>query len=156
MTDYRISEFFWFSEIGKSMTATRLGIDNTPTKEGIENAKNTAKVILDPVRKYLGVAFSPNSWYRSPALNKAIGGSATSQHLTCEAVDLEHPSVSNYKLAQIIHEICPSYDQLILEFYNEKDPRSGWVHASCKKDLSKNRRQALIFDGKTFKPLKFN
>lgn len=155
MTDYRISKYFWYSEIGKSMTATRRGIDNTPTKEGVENAKNTAKVILDPVREYLGVAFSPNSWYRSPALNKAIGGSKTSQHLTCEAVDIEHQSVSNYRLAEIINEICPSYDQLILEFYNPKDPRSGWVHVSCKKDLSKNRKQALMFDGKKYTPLVF-
>lgn len=156
MIDYRISKYFWYSEIGKSMTALRLGIDNTPTKEVVENAKYLALTILDPVREYLRTPLEPQSWYRSRILNQAIGGSAGSQHMKGEAVDIEHHSVSNYRLAQIVNEICPSYDQLILEYYNGQDPRSGWVHVSCKKDLSKNRKQALIFDGKTYKPLKFN
>ena len=153
--DYRISKHFWYSEIGKSAYATRNKIPNTPPKTVVENATALALNILDPLREFLGSALEPQSWYRSPALNFAIGGSKTSQHVKGEAVDIEHHSVSNYRLAEIINEICPSYDQLILEFYNPKDPRSGWVHVSCKKDLSKNRKQALIFDGKKYTPLVF-
>lgn len=154
--DYRISKHFWYSEIGKSAYAIRNKIPNIPPKTVVENATALALTILDPVREFLGSALEPQSWYRSRILNQAIGGSASSQHMKGEAVDIEHHSVSNYRLAEIINQICPSYDQLILEFYNPKDPRSGWVHVSCKKDLSKNRRQPLIFDGKTHKPLKFN
>ena len=153
--DYRISKYFWYSEIGKSAYAIRNKIPNTPPKTVVENATALALNILDPLREFLGSALEPQSWYRSPALNFAIGGSKTSQHVKGEAVDIEHHSVSNYRLAEIINEICPSYDQLILEFYNPKDPRSGWVHVSCKKDLSKNRKQALIFDGKKYTPLVF-
>lgn len=155
MQDYRISKYFWHSEIGKSAFATRNKILNTPPKEVVENATALALNILDPVREFLGSALSPSSWYRSPALNFAIGGSKTSQHMKGEAVDIEHHSVSNYRLAEIINEICPSYDQLILEFHNFKDPRSGWVHVSCKQDLKLNRKQALIFDGKKYAPLVF-
>jgi len=106
------------------------------------------------VREALG-PFSPNSWFRSRELNFFIGGAYGSQHLTCEAVDIKHHSVSTYRLAEIIHQICPTYDQLILEFYNPKDPNSGWVHVSCKRDTSRNRKQALIFNGKKYSPLVF-
>lgn len=153
--DYRISKHFWYSEIGKSVYAIRNKIPNIPPKEAVENATALALNILDPVREYLDSALDPQSWYRSPKLNAAVGGSKTSQHMKGEAVDMEHHSVSNYRLAEIINEICPSYDQLILEFYNPKDPRSGWVHVSCKKDLSKNRKEPLIFDGEKFSPLVF-
>jgi zinc D-Ala-D-Ala carboxypeptidase len=153
--DYRISEYFWHSEIGKSAYATRNKIPNTPPKTVVENATALAINVLDPVRRFLGSAVEPQSWYRSPKLNLHIGGSPNSQHMKGEAVDMEHHSVSNYRLAEIIHLKAISYDQLILEFYNPKDPRSGWVHVSCKKDLSKNRKQALIFDGKKYSPLVF-
>jgi zinc D-Ala-D-Ala carboxypeptidase len=64
-------------------------------------------------------------------LNKAVGGSATSQHCKGEAVDMEVPGVPNYELAKWIQDNL-EFDQLILEFYTSGIPDSGWVHCSYK------------------------
>ena len=77
-------------------------------------------------------------------MNDAIGGSKKSQHSKGEAIDLEIDGVSNMEVAGWITENC-DYDQVILEFYNPAEgPNSGWVHASCKADLSQNRERNLI------------
>ena len=77
-------------------------------------------------------------------MNDAIGGSKKSQHSKGEPIDLEIDGVSNMEVADWITENC-DYDQVILEFYNPaEEPNSGWVHASCKPDLSQNRKRNLI------------
>ena len=85
-----------------------------------------------------------NSGYRSPELNEAIGGSEESQHCKGEAADIEIPGVSNKELAEWIRDNL-SYDQLILEFYNGVDPRSGWVHVSYVDDKT-NRKSTLTIN----------
>lgn len=125
----RLSKNFTLGELIKSNIATRLGIDNTPSPEVVENLRAVAVFGLQPVRDWAGVPVIVSSGYRSPALNKEVGGAATSQHLTGNAADFEVPGVSNYELACWIRDNL-EFDQLILEFYTPGDPNSGWVHYS--------------------------
>lgn len=122
----------------------RIGIDNIPNDEHLKNLQVVVDEIAQPLRDHFGKPVRINSGYRSPALNDAIGGSKKSQHSKGEALDLEIDGVSNMEVADWITENC-DYDQVILEFYNPAEgPNSGWVHASCKADLSQNRKRNLI------------
>ena len=124
-----LSENFTLAELVKSQHAIRNGINNTPTDEAVENLRLVCEHILQPVRDYYGIPFAPNSGYQCEALNTALGGSATSQHMTGQAVDFEVPTVSNYDLAVWVRDNLV-YDQLILECYEPGVPGSGWVHCS--------------------------
>ena len=140
----KLSENFSLDEVIRSATATKLGIDNIPEQEHLDNLQVVIDEIAQPLRDHFGKPVRINSGYRSPALNDAIGGSKKSQHSKGEALDLEIDGVSNMEVAGWITENC-DYDQVILEFYNPAEgPNSGWVHASCKADLSQNRERNLI------------
>ena len=126
-----LSKHFTLAEAGRSQTAVRLGIDNRPPERFYGTLKETAIHILEPIRQWYGKPFSPNSWYRGPELNKAIGGAKKSQHMTGEAVDIELPGVPNIDLARWVKANL-EFDQLILEFWRDDDPSAGWVHVSYK------------------------
>lgn len=137
----QLTEHFTLAEMIVSPTAKRLGIPNTPTAEHIENMRYCCEKILEPVR----VKFGPvtvNSSYRAPLVNKAVGGSKTSQHVNGQAIDFEVQGVSNKVVADWVADNL-EFDQVILEFYTAGDKNSGWVHASIKKEGG-NRRQRLI------------
>ena len=135
----KLSKNFTIAEYIKSQTATRKDIDNSLSEDHLESAKLLFAKVVQPVREQWGVTVI-NSGYRSPALNKAVGGSSKSQHCNGEAVDLECVGASNAEVAQWI-ESTLEFDQLILEFYTPGDPRSGWVHVSYKE--SNNRKSVL-------------
>jgi hypothetical protein len=147
----KLSEHFSLQELTKSSTAERRGIANEPDDEAVENLIMVCETILEPVREQYGIPFIPNSGFRCLELNRAIGSSDRSQHTTGEAVDFEVPSISNREVALWVQENC-KFDQLILEFYKEGDPSSGWVHCSYVID-GDNRNSARIFDGKTWSDL---
>ena len=148
----RLSTNFTLQEFTKSQTALRQGIDNTPDDEHLENAKELFENIVQQVRDNFGVTVI-NSGYRGPALNEAVGGSATSQHCKGEAVDIECPGTPNYDVAKWIEENL-EFDQLILEFYTPGIPDSGWVHVSYNAENNrKNVLTAMKENGKTiYKP----
>lgn len=136
----KLSKNFTLSEFTKSDTAIRRGISNQPTSEHLESLKHLCAAVLQPVRDALG-SIQITSGYRSLALNQAIGGSNGSQHSKGEAADIEcHGSTSNLELAKWIVRNC-EFDQLILEFWDGVDPKSGWVHVSARKNG--NRKQQL-------------
>jgi len=124
----KLSQNFSLDEFLISQTASRKGIDNTPTTEVIENLKQLAINVLQPLRDKLGPVVI-TSGYRSPKLNKAVGGAATSQHLTGCAADINIPTMGNDELAIYIRDKL-DFDQVILEFYQLGKPNSGWVHVS--------------------------
>ena len=136
----KLTENFSLSELTKSQTAERKGIDNTPSAEHQENLKSLCTAILQPVRDHFSKVVTISSGYRSPELCTAIGSKTTSQHAKGQAADFEIFGVSNKALADYIDEAL-YYDQLILEYWNESDPNSGWVH--CSYSQGKNRRQYL-------------
>ena len=144
-----LSKNFSLEELTKSQTATRKGIDNTPSPEHQANLQSLCTAILQPIRDHFSKVVTVSSGYRSPELCTAIGSKITSQHAKGQAADFEIFGVSNKELADYIHEHL-DYDQLILEYWKESDPNSGWVH--CSFSEGKNRKQYLRAykeDGKT-------
>ena len=144
----RISKNFTLLELTKSNTATRLGISNTPDKEGIHKLRLLATELLQPLRNAVG-PLRVTSGYRSESLNKAIGGSNNSQHTKCEAVDLQfvkRGKMDNMKIFNAIITHALEFDQCILEFGGataEKDSDNpDWIHLSWK--VTENRRQILV------------
>ena len=136
----KLSENFSLEELTKSQTATRKGIDNSPSPEHQENLTRLCENVLQPVRDHFSKVVTISSGYRSPELCTAIGSKITSQHAKGQAADFEIFGVSNKALADYIDTEL-HYDQLILEYWNESDPNSGWVH--CSFSEGQNRKQYL-------------
>jgi zinc D-Ala-D-Ala carboxypeptidase len=135
-----LSKSFTLNELTKSQEATRLGIDNTPSEEHIENLKILCENILQPIRDFYGMPVSVSSGYRSAALCEAVGSSSKSQHTKGQAADFEIFGITNKDLADWITSNL-DYDQCILEFWNPNEPNSGWVH--CSYNSAGNRKQYL-------------
>ena len=145
----QLSKNFSLSEMTKSDTAARKGIENTPTDQHKESMKLLCDKILQPVREHFAKSVRVTSGYRSEALCEAIGSSKTSQHAKGQAADFEITGIDNKELAEWIIDNL-DFDQIILEFYTEGDTNSGWVHCSYK--MQDNRKQVLRAsrkDGKT-------
>ena len=135
----KLSRNFSLSELIKSDTAIRHGIDNNPNADQIEKLKLLCENILQPVRDHFG-RVKITSGYRSPELCHAIGSSVNSQHARAEAADFECLGTSNAEVFDCIKANLP-YDQMILEFFTPGEPNSGWIHCSYVSD--KPRKQLL-------------
>jgi|TARA_Y100000114_G_scaffold33685_1_gene29081 hypothetical protein len=144
---------FTLSELIKSDTAIRKGINNNPNAEQIEKLKALCENILQPIRDHFG-RVKITSGFRSVELCEAIGSSARSQHAKAEAADFECIGVDNAELADWIHQNLP-YDQLICEFYTPGEPNSGWIHCSYVSDQPRaSYLWAYKSEGKTkYKPI---
>ena len=121
----QLTKNFHLSELIKSQTASRLSIKNIPNEIVISKLRLLCEKVLQPIRDNFDLPVIISSGYRSPDVNRAVGGSSKSQHMTGEAADFDIPSIDNYTLAQWIKENL-NYDQLILEFYTGGN--SGWIH----------------------------
>ena len=144
---------FSLSELTKSDTAIRRGINNNPSAEQVEKLKLLCENILQPVRDHFG-RVKVTSGFRSEQLCIKIGSSVNSQHAKAEAADFEVMGTDNAELADWIYANL-DFDQLILEFYTPGEPNSGWVHCSW---VAENPRKQLLRayreDGKTrYKPI---
>ena len=130
-------KYFTIKELCKSNTAIKHGIDNTPTPEVEQNLISLIENVLDPLREAWGRPIIVNSGYRSPELNKVIGGVKTSQHMTGQAADIQTVTDSksdNEKLFKLAQSLNLPFDQLIDE------SNYSWIHVSYS---NKNRRQIL-------------
>lgn len=129
----KLSENLSLNEFVRSSTAKRRGIDNTPKGEHLEAAKELAENIFQPIREHFGTPIFISSGYRSFDLNKAIGGSQTSQHSKGEAIDIDMDDRKGPENEEVFHYIRENlpFDQLIWEFGT--DERPNWVHVSYKK-----------------------
>ena len=145
----QLTDHFSLEEMTRSQTASRLGIKNIPNEEEIACLKHLCEGVLEPIRDHFGIPYSPSSGYRSPALSEAIGSSDKSQHCKGQAADIELPGISNLTLCWWIRSHL-NFDQLILEYFVEGEPSSGWVHISLSSGVPKNRHQVLCFDGDTY------
>ena len=123
-----LSRNFTLSELTKSDTAIRKGINNNPNAEQIEKLKALCENILQPVRDHFG-RVKVTSGFRSVELCLAIGSSQNSQHAKAEAADFECVGVDNVELFDWIKNNLEP-DQLILEFCTPGEPISGWIHCS--------------------------
>lgn len=124
-----------------SVTAMRLGIDNTPGEYELTNMQILAEKVFEPLRQYVGKPIKINSFYRSKELNKAIGGSSKSQHCEGRAIDIDdtYGHMSNAAMYDWIKANL-DFDQMIWEFGNDQNP--DWVHVSYV-DEDFNRKRCL-------------
>lgn len=130
-----LSNHFTLQELTASQTAARWGIDNTPPESAIESLENLAE-LLEQVRDICQAPVIISSGYRSPELNRRVGGSMNSQHCKGQAADF---TVKGLPLDIVMELIITSklpYDQLIREF-------NSWIHIST---AEHPRKQALIID----------
>jgi len=133
----RLSKNFVLSEITRSNTATRLGISNEMSEKHLENMQRLIDNLIQPLRDAIG-PIRISSGYRSPSLNRAIGGSSRSQHSKAEALDLqfwEKGKMNNKVIYDWIINSGLEFDQMINEF------DFAWIHISLKKNS--NRKQVL-------------
>jgi hypothetical protein len=138
----KISQHLSLSEVTRSDSAKRHGIDNTPTAEHLENFKLLAEKVFEPIRAHFGVPIHISSGYRSNALNAFIKGSSSSQHCKGEAIDIDMDGSSNGVTNKMIFDFIKEkldFDQLIWEFGTDSNP--DWVHVSYSK--KGNRKQKL-------------
>lgn len=140
-----LSKHFTLKEMTMSTTAMRLGIDNTPSAESIQSMSLLADRVLEPVREYIGEPIKISSGYRSPELNKKVGGSKTSQHCLGEAADIVCPNKNSEVFYFIKNNL--EFDQLIWEFGDEQEP--DWVHVSYRDN--RMRGQVLVASKKNGK-----
>jgi hypothetical protein len=144
-----LTENFTLSEMTKSETALRHDMDNSPDQTAISNLQVLAVHVLQPVRDHYGKGVKVNSGFRHPEVNAKVGGSKTSDHCKGMAADIEIPGVPNAELAEWIRANLP-FTQVILEFYTQGVPDSGWVHVSYDPaNLKKQALTAVKQDGKT-------
>lgn len=129
------------AECIKSDTAIRKSIDNTPTQEHYEAMFLLATKVYDPLCKKLGGKLPISSFYRSPKLNRAIGGASSSQHSKGQAMDIDVDGMNNITNSVVFNAILNlfDFDQLIWEFGSDKNP--AWVHVSYTNKV--NRKQVL-------------
>ena len=130
----------------KSSTAERLGIKNLPEVKEIECLIHLHNNIIFPVAwKFRKENLKINSVYRCVELNRALKSKDTSQHIKGQAVDFEIIGLDNKKFYSWCKKTL-NYDQLILEFYRDGDPSSGWIHCSyVSNDV--NRKQDFTIGG---------
>ena len=132
-----ISEHITYKEATASNKAKQLGISNTPNEKELRAMKLLADKVFEPLRKWYGKPIQVTSFFRSAKINKAIGGSTTSQHSLGQAIDIDTVS-DNRKLFDYIKGNLP-FDQLIWEYGNDNAP--DWVHVSYSE--VRNRKQVL-------------
>ena len=137
----KISDHITYAEAIHSNTAKRKQIDNTPNEKQIEAMKLLAAKIFEPLRKYVGGPIKVNSFFRSVALNEAIGGVASSQHCKGQAIDIDdvYGRKTNAEMYHWIKENL-DFDQMIWEFGTDTQP--NWVHISFISE-EENRNKCL-------------
>jgi hypothetical protein len=141
----KLSANFSLAELTKTNVRQ---FDNTPSMQVIDNLQALVDSVLQPIRNKFGPV-TVTSGYRSPEVNKAIGGSTTSDHCFGFAADFEVAGVDNKELARWVADNL-KFKQLILEFYTKGVPDSGWVHVSYDKtNLTQKVMTATKVGGRT-------
>ena len=140
----QLSEHLSLAEVISSPSAKRLGLDNTPTAQHILNLKLLAEKIFEPIRQHFGKPLKVSSGYRSKALNEATpGSSATSQHCSGEALDLDQDGAGTGITNKMVFDYVRAnlvFDQLIWEYGTDSNP--DWIHVSYE-STGKQRKQVL-------------
>ena len=139
----KLSEHLDLSEVIRSESAKRNGISNMPIEQHIANFKLLAEKVFEPLRNYFRCPIHISSGYRSIELNRAVKGSATSQHCTGEAIDIDMDGTPNGVTNKMVFDYIKNnleFDQLIWEFGTSENP--DWVHVSYE-STGKQRKQVL-------------
>lgn len=137
-----LSKNFTLDELTLSQEAIRSGLPNKPTHTHLASLKALCEHILQPLRDRVKRPIVISSGFRSPTVNRRVGGAKSSQHTKGQAADFIIPGMSVTEVVLLIRRMGLPYDQLIDEFGN-------WVHVSYS---PRHRRQTLtvrLVGGKT-------
>jgi hypothetical protein len=140
-----MAQYFTLWELVKSETAEKKGISNFPSFDVVEHLRQLTEEILDPMREAWGGPLTVTSGYRCKALNKAVGGVATSAHLEGWAADIR-PADKRRTAKFILWAACwleenrINYDQAI----DEQVKGERWLHIALKSNDGRQRRQNLV------------
>lgn len=136
-----ISTHISYKEATESTTGTRFSIKNTPSQYQLDNMILLADKVFEPLREWASESIRVNSFFRSFALNKKVGGSKTSQHCADDGAAIDLSATGKKTNANLFNYIKDNldFDQLIWEFGDSKNPQ--WVHVSYRK--TGNRGQVL-------------
>ena len=135
------SPHFSFQEMTRSRMAAKLHLSNEPDGDAVANLQCLCTCVLEPLRNCFDEPIFVTSGYRSPEVNRAVGGVRHSQHCLGMAADIvAQDDRMTYLLGDLIQQLRLPYDQLIFEGYRENKGCS-WIHVSCKPDLKENRKQ---------------
>ena len=132
-----ITKNFSMEELVASDTARMKGIDNTPDKEVEARLVQLAQQVLQPLRDSYGKPIKISSGYRCQALNKAIGGVSTSQHLKGEAVDINNGQSENKKLFLLASKMIKEGVITVGQLIDEKGYK--WLHISLPDNKHRNQ-----------------
>jgi len=164
----KISKHISYSEATRSGTAKRRGIDNDPNEKGLSNMKLVANYCFEPLRTHFGIPLYISSFFRSKLLNKAVGGSKTSEHLAGaytgreeSAIDIDQDGneeevvingvkilVNNKAIFEWLRDNV-EFDQLICEF-PDKSGNPSWVHVGFRKGANRHQvKKSVRINGKT-------
>mgnify|MGYP002654212279 CR=1 FL=1 len=119
----------------RSNTATRLGLRNIPPSAVVANLHTLAEKVILPLHEIYLENLNITSGYRSHDLNRAVGGSVHSQHITGHALDFTVSGKLPSVVVSELIELLPSFDQMICEF-------ESWIHISYVSE-KRNRKQVL-------------
>lgn len=128
----RLSSNFTMAEL----SATDTGLANNPTADVLPNLIKLTETILQPLRDMLGKPVNVSSGYRSPEVNKRVGGEALSAHLTGRAADIWVEGMTPYQLAKFVQDSGLPYDKVIQE--------PSWVHVQIAKEGREPRGQEIL------------
>lgn len=139
-----------YNEAVRSSTAIRFGIANIPDDRQLAIMEHLAINLFEPVRNHFDKPIRVSSFYRSPQLNRKIGGASNSDHMVLEdvaAIDLDNDAltwtgVTNADIFWYIYDHLDYY-KLIWEFGDDKNP--DWVHISFSLDDKKNKRKHTYY-----------
>ena len=137
-------KYFTIEELCQSETAEELKINNTPSDLIIERLKILIDTLLDPLREAWGSPIIINSGYRCPVLNKAVGGSKTSSHMSGWAVDMKPKNGKMDEFKSFVVKFLQTrfWDQCILE----KSGNVEWVHLSLYNSSNKQRKMVFSIE----------
>lgn len=139
-------KYFTLNELTKSATAKRMGIKNTPSAQETKNLIALVDNILDPLREAYGKPIIVTSGFRCEKLNRAVKGSATSQHRKGQAADIRSVSdkpEDNKVLYDLIVKLKLPFDQLINEYGFD------WIHVSFGPRHRRQKLRAVKRNGRT-------
>lgn len=135
-----LTKNFTLDELTKSATATRLKIDNTPSKRIVDNLTELATKVLQPIRNKYGKPIIVTSGYRCVTLNKAVGGATFSQHCQGQAADIKSVSDSvtdNKALFDLIVKMIQNGEIVVGQLIDEHN--FDWIHISTPSTIKTNQ-----------------
>lgn len=138
-------KYFTLAELIKSDTAKKKGIDNTPSFEVVEHLAELVATVLDPLRAAYGMPIRVSSGYRSPELNRAVSGAATSVHMIGYAADLQvGGSFNKFRdfVVEWFRKTGIKFDQLLLE--SDRKTGAKWIHIGLYNNAHQQRGQIKV------------